>query len=129
MLMLPLILHEAQIFTFSFWFNGSIHWGMHHDGELYCRLESFPLQKRPQVYQIGCKLARQHTSIVLSSSAVACSLWGSLRDPSLKRILITVNTTSLLEAMLYPQSKTAPSISPPTTNESTQPLTNEDQEC
>ncbi|MBD2075796.1 hypothetical protein H6F86_18235 [Phormidium sp. FACHB-592] len=99
---------------------------MHHEGELYCRLGSFPLQKRPQVYQLGCKLARQHTSIVLSSSAVACSLWGSLRDPSLKRILTTANTTSLLEAMLYPQSKTAPSISQPTGNESTQSLPDED---
>ena len=125
--MLPLILHEAQIFTFSFWFNGSIHWGMHHDGELYCRLESFPLQKRPQVYQLGCKLARQHTSsIVLSSSAVACSLWGSLRDPSLKRILITASTTSLLEAMLHPQTKTVPSTGQPTSNESAQALTDED---
>lgn len=129
MLMLPLILHEAQIFTFSFWFNGSIHWGMHHDGELYCRLESFPLQKRPQVYQLGCKLARQHTSIVLSSSAVACSLWGSLRDPSLKRILITANTSSLLEAMLHPQSKPVSGTSPPMSHESTQSPEDSDREC
>lgn len=102
--MLPLVLNEEQIFTFSFWFNGSIRCGMQHQGQLYCHLESFPLHKRPQVYQLGCKLTQQHTEIVLSSSAAICSLWGNLRDPALKRILITADTTSLLNAMLYAQT-------------------------
>ena len=103
--MLPLLVNEEQIFTFNFWLNGSILCGMHHQGELYCRLASFSIQKRPQVYQLGCKLAQQQTAIVLSSSAIACSLWGSLRDPSMKRILSTADMSNLLEAMLSPQTR------------------------
>jgi hypothetical protein len=101
---LPLLVNEEQIFTFNFWLNGSIRCGMHYQGELYCRLASFAIQKRPQVYQLGCKLTQQQTAIVLSSSAVACSLWGSLRDPSMKRILLTADTSNLLQAMLLPQT-------------------------
>lgn len=101
MLVLPLVVNEEQVFTFKFWFNGKVHLGMSYQGELYCRLESFDLQRRPQVYQLGCKLSQQNTSIVLSSASATCSLWGSLRDPAVKRILLTLNTTNLLEAMLF----------------------------
>lgn len=111
--MLPLVTNEDQIFTFNFWFNGSVRRGMYHQGELYCRLESFAIQKRPQVYQLGCKLARQYTTIVLSSSATSCSLWISLRHPSTGRILLTADTSSLLEIMLHPQTE-APSRDRPT---------------
>lgn len=127
MLMLPLIINEEKIFTFNFWFNRSVHCGMHHEGEFYCRLESFPLQKRPQVYQLGCKLTRQHMAIVISSSATACSLWGSLRDPSLKRLLSTVDTISLLEAMLYPQTNPLLDTRQAINNSLTQLPDNEDQ--
>ena len=118
--MSPLIIDEEQIFPFNFWFNGTIRCGMHHNGELYCRVESFPLQKRPLVYQLGCKLARQHMAIALSSSVTTCSLWGSLRDAPLKRVLTTVTATSLLDAMLYPLTsdpadsyQTSNSLTPP----------------
>jgi hypothetical protein len=99
------VVNEEQIFTFSFWLNGSVRSGMSHEGELYCRLASFSIQKRPRVYQLGCKLTQQQTAIVLSSSAATCSLWGSLRDPSMKRILLTADTSKLLETMLLPQTK------------------------
>ncbi|PSB26491.1 hypothetical protein [Stenomitos frigidus] len=98
--MLPLVINEEQIFAFNFWLNGSIRCGMHHESEFYCRLASFDIQKRPQVYQLGCKLAQQQTAIVLSSTADTCSLWGSLRDPSIKRILLAGDTSNLLIAML-----------------------------
>jgi len=103
-LVLPLVVNEAQIFAFNFWFNGSIRCGMYYQGELYCRLESFEIQKRPQVYQLGCKLAQQQASIVLSCALETCSLWSSLRDPATKRMLLTVNATSLLDAMLSLQA-------------------------
>ena len=90
---------------FNFWLNGRIRCGIHHQGELYCRLAAFAIEKRPQVYQLGCKLTQQQTAIVLSSSAVACSLWGSLRNPSIKRILMAADTSNLLEAMLSPRTK------------------------
>ena len=105
MVVLPLLVNEEQIFTFNFWLNGNIRCGIHHQGELYCRLATFAIEKRPQAYQLGCKLTQQQTAIVLSSSAVACSLWGSLRDPSIKRILLATDTSDLLEAMLSPQTK------------------------
>lgn len=100
MSVLPLVINEEQIFTFNFWFNGSVRVGMYHQGELYCRLESFEIQKRPQVYQLGCKLAQQYTAIVLSSSAVSCNLWISLRHPSTGRILLTADASNLLDVML-----------------------------
>ncbi|XGV98490.1 MAG: hypothetical protein ACAF41_06050 [Leptolyngbya sp. BL-A-14] len=103
MSVLPLVINEEHIFTFNFWFNGSVRVGMYYQGELYCRLESFAIQKRPQVYQLGCKLAQQYTTIVLSSSAVSCSLWLSLRHPSTGRILLTADASNLLEAMLSPK--------------------------
>lgn len=112
MLVSPLVINEEQIFTFNFWFNGSIRCGMYHQGELYCRLESFTLQKRPQVYQLACKLARQTTAIVLSSSATACSLWISLRDSSVKRILFTADASSLLDAILQIQTDASSSDRP-----------------
>ncbi len=111
--MLPLVISEDQIFTFNFWFNGSVRCGMYHHSELYCRLESFAIQKRPQVYQLGCKLVQQYTTIVLSSSATSCSLWISLRHPSTGRILLTADTSSLLETMLH-ASVEAPSSDRPT---------------
>jgi hypothetical protein len=113
---LPLVINEDQIFTFNFWFNGSVHCGMYHQSELYCRLESFTLQKRPQVYQLGCKLAQQYTAIVLSSSVTSCSLWISLRHPSTGRILLTADTCGLLELMLHPPRE-APSTDRPSARE------------
>lgn len=110
--MLPVVVDEEQIFAFNFWLNGSVRSGMCHQGKLYCRLASFTIQKRPQVYQLGCKLTQQQTAIVLSSSAVACSLWGSLCDPAMKRILLATNTSNLLEAMLLPQIKPGTSEHP-----------------
>jgi hypothetical protein len=107
MLVSPLVINEEQIFTFNFWFNGSIRCGMYHQGELYCRLETFGIQRRPQVYQLACKLARQYATIVLTSSAMTCSLWISLRNPSVKRILLTADTSSLLDAMLQFQADTS----------------------
>lgn len=112
MLVLPLVISEDQIFTFNFWFNGSIRRGMYHQGELYCRLESFAIQKRPQVYQLGCKLTQQYTAIVLSSSVTSCSLWLSLRHPSTGRILLTADTSSLLELMLHPPGNKSSSDRP-----------------
>ena len=82
---------------------------MCHQGELYCRLASFAIQKRPQVYQLGCKLTQQQTAIVLTSSATVCALWGSLRDPCYEApILLTSDRSNLLEAMLL-QTKALPS--------------------
>lgn len=104
MLVSPLVIREEQLFAFNFWFNGSVRCGMYHQGELYCRLESFAIQKRPHVYQLGCKLAQHYTAIVLSSSTVSCSLWISLRHPSIGQILLTADASSLLDTMLRPQA-------------------------
>ena len=105
--MLPLVVNEEQIFAFNFWLSGSVRYGMYYQNELYCRLASFDIQKRPQVYQLGCKLTQQQTAIVLSSSVVACTLWGSLRAPAMKRILVTADRSSLLDTMLL-QLKVSP---------------------
>lgn len=101
MLVLPRVVNEEEIFTFKFWLNDTVHIGMSYQGELYCRLESFDLQRRPQVYQLGCKLSRQNTSTVLSVASATCSLWGSLRDPAVKRILLKLDAASLLNVLLF----------------------------
>lgn len=86
--MLPLVIKEEQIFAFKFWFNGTIRNGMYYQNELFCRLETFDASKRPQVYQLGCKLAQKNVLVALSSSTQTCSLWGSLRSPMVKKILL-----------------------------------------
>lgn len=79
--MLPLVVDEKKIFIFKFWFNGSIQDGMSYQNELFCRLQTFDIQHRAQVYHFACKLTQQNTALVITSSAKACSLWASLRDP------------------------------------------------
>lgn len=54
---------------------------MSYQNELFCRLQTFDIQQRAQVYHFACKLTRQNIALVITSSAKACSLWASLRDP------------------------------------------------
>lgn len=92
--MLPIVINEQQVFTFQFWFDDSLRYGMYYRSELYCKLETFAISQRPQAYQIGCKLANQGTSIVLTLTDSTCNLWGSLRDPTVKDILLRSGETS-----------------------------------
>lgn len=101
--MLPLLADEAEIFVFKFWFNGHIQMGTHYQDELFCRLNTFDLRYRPQVYQLGCRLGQRRMLVLLtvSSATATCSLWGSLRDPAVKDILVN------------PEILTLPNLSPP----------------
>jgi len=92
---LPLIIDEAQIFAFKFWFNDSIYHGIYHRNELFCRLESFDIEKRQRVYQLGCQLSRQSVIIVLTLAPTTCSLWGGLRSPIVKDILLNPDILKL----------------------------------
>jgi hypothetical protein len=86
---LPLVLNEERIFSFKFWFNGSIQTGMHYRNELFCRLSTYNVQYRAQAYHLACKLARQNVLVVLTSANnETCSLWGSLRAPAVKDLLL-----------------------------------------
>jgi hypothetical protein len=72
---LPLILDEGKVFIFKFWFNDKIQDGMSYRNELFCRLRTYDLSYRPQVYHFGCKLAQDGVQIALTSAANSCSLW------------------------------------------------------
>jgi len=85
----PQVVDEEQIFTFKFWFNEVIHYGMYHRNELFCRLEVYDIQQRSLVYQIGCQLSQKdNTPIILSCATNTCSLWGSLRSDAVKELLL-----------------------------------------
>lgn len=86
--MSPLVVDESQVFSFKFWFSDTIQNGMYHRGELYCRLSSYDLKKRAQVYHLAYKLAQQDPLIVITVSTTTCSLWGSLRAPLVKNLLL-----------------------------------------
>jgi len=98
---LPLILDEAEIFAFKFWFNDSICDGMYYKNELFCRLETFDLLNRSHVYQLGCKLSRQNVSVILTLTSATCDLWGSLRAPIVKDILLNPTMLKLSDPELH----------------------------
>jgi hypothetical protein len=84
---LPQVFDEANIFSFNYWFNGGIHRGMHHQGDLFCCLGSFAIEHRSQVYLLGYKFSKRGVPIILTCLPATCSLWGSLRSPIVKQIL------------------------------------------
>lgn len=87
--MLPLVINEQKIFTFKFWFDGSIQDGMYCQKELFCRLQTFEARYRAQVYQLGVKISQhQDTLVAIALSSETCSLWVSLRSPLVKDALI-----------------------------------------
>ncbi|MBW4521759.1 MAG: hypothetical protein KME16_18925 [Scytolyngbya sp. HA4215-MV1] len=94
-LVLPLVIDENQIFTFKFWFNDAVQIGMHYRGELYCRLHVYAIHDRSKVYHLACKLDQYDAIIVLSADAETCSLWGSLRSPLIKKLLLTPSLLTL----------------------------------
>ncbi len=105
--MLPLLINEQQIFTFQFWFNGSLRYGMYYRNDLYCKLETFEIAQRPQVYQLGCRLANKNAAIVMTITENTCSLWGSLRAPLIKKILLRPDPVNLRKLLLQlPSDKT-----------------------
>lgn len=86
--MLPQIIDEQAVFIFKFWFDDTIQYGMYHRNELFCRLGSYAIQKRPQIYQFACRLAHKQALTVLTCTAQECSLWGNLRSPLIKELLL-----------------------------------------
>lgn len=100
--MLPRVIDEDQIFIFKFWFNGNIRQGMYFQNELYCKLQTFDIQQRSHVYQLGCKLTKKNAQVVLTCTQETCSLWGSLRGSVIKEILLGQKKSS--ESMASPSS-------------------------
>jgi len=92
---LPLLLSEANVFIFKFWFNGEFRDGMSYHDELFCCLRTFAAQERSQVYHLGCKLTQHYPVIALTTSDDRCGLWVSLRDPHLETILRQAPTLEL----------------------------------
>lgn len=80
---------------------------MYYQDELFCKLATFEIEKRPQVYQVGCKLARQEASVILTLTPSQCSLWGSLRTKVVRSVLLGKTALNLPE-----QSQSLPSEPP-----------------
>jgi len=110
---LPLVIDEQQVFTFKFWFGNQIHTGMHFQNELFCQLGIVELAQRSQLYQRACKLTHQGVVLVITCSKTQCRIWGSLRDDTVKQLL--VNPAQLqINGLIHHLSEDSPSsISPP----------------
>lgn len=85
---LPLVIDEQQMFPFKFWFGDQIQTGMHFQNELFCQLGTVDIQQRSQLYQHACKITQQGIPLVITCTKTHCHLWGSLRDETIKRILL-----------------------------------------
>jgi hypothetical protein len=107
----PLV-NEDQIFSFKFWFNSTIQYGMFYNNELFCRLKVFDLQARSQAYQLGSKLVQQDAVIILTCTPTTCSLWGSLRSPLIKEMLLYPVLTSFQRLKVAPALDTASAEQP-----------------
>lgn len=85
---LPKIVDEQHIFTFSFWFEDQLRNGMNYQNELFCQIGSFDIQHKVQVYQLSCKLAYQGVNLVITHSETRCRLWGGLRHEMVQQFLM-----------------------------------------
>lgn len=108
--MLPFVVDERKILIFKFWFDNKVQDGLSYQGELFCRLQTLEIRYRPQLYHFGCKLSQQGTSVVISSGVNDCSLWISLRDPTIKTMLVNSEHLNLPD---QPNSASLESFEPP----------------
>lgn len=99
--MSPIVIDEETVFSFNFWLNDSIHYGMYYNNELFGRLACFDIQLRSQVYQLGCQLTQQKAFVVITCSATSCCLWGGLRTPLIKKLLLKDSTLQLPQQPNY----------------------------
>jgi hypothetical protein len=95
---LPVVLNEAQIFTFKFWFDGTLRTGMHCQNELFCQLAAVDVSDRPKLYRAGSKLAQQGVPVIISCSSEMCRLWGSLRSDKVRDLLIKASQPAEFKA-------------------------------
>jgi len=91
---LPQVINENQVFIFKFWFSNTIRYGMYYQNELFCRLNTYPLARRAHAYQLACKLNQQNAVVLISCTPDNCSLWGSLRSPLVKDLLVKAGSAS-----------------------------------
>lgn len=89
--MLPPVIDEKQVFTFKFWFGDKVQTGMHYQNELFCQIATLDISQRSHAYQQACKLAQQGILIVITCSAQQCHMWGSLRNETVKQLLVDPN--------------------------------------
>ncbi|MBD1869793.1 hypothetical protein H6F88_28210 [Oculatella sp. FACHB-28] len=80
--MLPPVLDEGAISPFKFWFNDKIQHGMYFRSELFYRLHTVGIEHRARLYHYACRLAR-HDAVIVTASDADCSVWVSLRSPSI----------------------------------------------
>jgi hypothetical protein len=84
---LPPVVNEGSVFPFKFWFNHTVQDGMYYQNELFYRLHSVGISTRAQLYHYACKLA-QRDNVVVTASAQQCSIWVSLRSPSVTALTL-----------------------------------------
>ena len=84
---LPPVVNEGTVFPFKFWFNNTVQDGMYYQNELFYRLHSVSIGTRAQLYHYACKLA-QRDNVVVTASDQQCSIWVSLRSPSVTALTL-----------------------------------------
>ncbi|MDX2216609.1 MAG: hypothetical protein SFY66_25320 [Oculatellaceae cyanobacterium bins.114] len=75
---LPTIIHETSVNPFTFYFDGSFHQGMNHQGRLYKLFTTFLPAQRATAFVCACKLAAQETQTIVTASAHHYRVWTDL---------------------------------------------------
>jgi hypothetical protein len=84
---LPPVIDENQTFPFKFWFEDTIQDGMYYQNELFYRLHTVDIKARARLYHYACKLA-QKDFVVVTADHDRCSVWVSLRSPSVSALVL-----------------------------------------
>jgi hypothetical protein len=99
---LPQVIRESQVQPFKFWFNDGLQDGIHYGDDLYYRLQCCEAAHRAELYRLACKLSQRGADVVVTVTAMDCSLWANLRNQKVAALAFS-NYMSLptAEALLH----------------------------
>lgn len=80
--MLPIVISEQLVHSFSFYLDNQVRQGMLHENELYGLVYEFGADHRLRAYQCACELVEQKIPVVITASLERYTIWISLRSPA-----------------------------------------------
>jgi hypothetical protein len=78
-MVVPVVLDEADVFPFKFWFDDTVHDGMVYQNELFYCLLTVDTAARSRLYHYACRIS-QGDRLVLTTAPSTLRLWVSLRS-------------------------------------------------
>ncbi|MBW4662542.1 MAG: hypothetical protein KME15_28180 [Drouetiella hepatica Uher 2000/2452] len=78
--MLPVVIHEALIQSFSFYGEGCIREGMSYGQQIYRLVQSYEIASRLHAYSLGCDLSHQGSRTVVTVCDRQYKVWVELRS-------------------------------------------------